>query len=357
MFAPFFRNRRVALPQLEHAYTQYVARHMRPVLHALMLVATLGYVAATVSNALAAESTVPSWLRLAPVLPLLLLASATAHHTNPVVLSLLALACATLLELGISFNGIGREHALAWVLPGYLLVPVASAIVWPTRWSFLAGMGLSGIAPIPLLCLGNIDGKQALPSLVYMAIAIAVASVLRAFVGRMLLSQFQMERQLREQAGTDDLTGLLLRNRFAELASHALEQARRDDCPASMLFLDVDHFKQINDAHGHADGDRVLTALADQLRRHMRSNDLIGRLGGEEFAMLLPGVDLARATERAERLRVAVHRIQRPDGPLTVSIGVVECLQINCDIDSLLARSDQAMRQAKKQGRDQTVTA
>ena len=357
MFTAFSRTRRAALPQLQPDYTQYVAQHMRPVLHALMLVAVLGYVAGTITSALAADTPLPLWLRLAPVLPLLLVAAATARQTSPLVLSLLALACATLLEIGISLNGIGREHALAWVLPGYLLVPVASAIVWPTRWSFLAGMGLSGIAPIPLLCLGNIDGRQALPSLVYMAIAIAVSSVLRAFTGRMLLAQFQMERQLREQAGTDDLTGLLLRNRFVELASEALERARRDNRPASMLFLDVDHFKQINDAHGHADGDRVLMALADQLRRHMRSNDLIGRLGGEEFAMLLPGVDLARATERAERLRVAVHRIQRPDGPLTVSIGVVECLQINCDIDSLLARSDQAMRQAKKQGRDQTVTA
>lgn len=356
MFALPARTPSGADPQQQREYTHYVAQHMRPVIHALMLVAVFGYVATTVASALTAATPVPLWLRLAPMLPLLLLTIATERIRQPSTLSLLALACVVLLEIGLNLNGIGRQHALAWVLPGTLLVPVASATIWPTRWSFIAGMGLSALCPLPLLLLGHIDRRQVLPSLVYMVIAITIAGVLRAFMTRTLFAQFLLERQLREQASTDGLTGLLLRNRFLVLADIALDKARRRDQPACVLYLDADHFKQLNDAHGHAAGDAALIALGTQLRAHTRASDLLGRLGGEEFAMLLPGVNLPQATDRAERLRMAIHRIQRPDGPLTVSIGVAECSSHDHDIETLLARADQAMRQAKQQGRDQTVT-
>ena len=93
------------------------------------------------------------------------------------------------------------------------------------------------------------------------------------------------------------------------------------------------------------------------LRRHTRQSDLIGRIGGEEFGLLLPGLDLMQASQRAERLRVAMHEIQRPDGPLTVSIGVAARRTPDEPLESLLARADKAMRQAKTDGRDRIVCA
>lgn len=357
MFALFVSVPPDADPNQRREFTHYLAQRMRPVIQALMLVAVLGYVAVITASALAAASVVPLWLRLAPMLPLLLVAACTGHTRRPWVLSVLTLICVLLLEIGSNLNGIGRLQGLPWVMPGTLLIPVASAAVWLARWDFIAGMTLCALGPMPMLLLGDADGVQVFPYLVYMVIAIALASVLRAFMARMLFEHFRLERQLREQASTDGLTGLLRRNRFLELARLALDEARRQQKPACMLYLDADRFKQLNDGHGHAAGDAALVALAAALRAQTRQSDLIGRIGGEEFGLLLPGLELAQASQRAERLRVAVHDIQRPDGPLTVSIGVTARSTPEEPLESLLARADKAMRQAKADGRDRIVCA
>ena len=344
-------------PDQRREFTHYLAQRMRPVIHALMLVSVFGYVAATAASALAAASTVPLWLRLAPVLPLLLLAMATERARRPWVLSVLTLSCGLLLEIGSNLNGIGRLQGLPWVMPGTLLIPVASAAIWLARWDFVAGMVLCALGPMPMLLLGDADSAQVFPYVVYLIIAITLATVLRAFMTRTLFEHFRLERQLREQASTDGLTGLLLRNRFLELAQLALDQARHRHSSVCMLYLDADRFKQLNDNHGHAAGDAALVALAAALRRHTRPSDLIGRIGGEEFGLLLPGLDLMQASQRAERLRVAMHEIQRPDGPLTVSIGVAARSAPEEPLEALLARADKAMRRAKTDGRDRIVCA
>ncbi|MBB6188151.1 GGDEF domain-containing protein [Rhodanobacter sp. MP7CTX1] len=343
-------------PDQRREYTQYLAQRMRPMIQALMLVACLAYVAATAASTLVAASSLPLLLRLTPALPLLLVATAATRVRRPLSLSLLALSCVLLLEIGINLNGMGHVRGQPWVLPG-LLLPVASSVIWLGLWDFTVAMALCAFGPLSMLVLGAADGVQIVQYAVYMAIAISLSAVLRAFMARTLFEQFRLERQLREQANTDGLTGLLLRNRFLELARLALGEAHRQQKPASTLFLDADHFKQLNDDHGHAAGDAALIALAATLRAQMRKSDLIGRIGGEEFAMLLPGLDLHQASRRAEQLRLAVHAVQRPDGPLTVSIGVAECLHAAENIEALLARADQAMRRAKFDGRDRAVNA
>jgi diguanylate cyclase len=342
--------------QGQREYRNYLALQMAPMVHALMLVAVAAYLAATGASALIAGSAIPLMWRLAPAPALLLVALATRKVRSPLPLSLLTLLCVALLEIGINLNGFGRPLGLPWVLPGCLLVPVASSVIWPGRWDFLAAMLLCALGPLPMLLFGvGEGGTQIFQFTVYMAIAICASAVLRAFMTRTLFEQFRLERQLREQANTDGLTGLLLRNRFLELARSQLVDAQQDGLPTCMLYLDADHFKQLNDEHGHAAGDEALAALAASLRSQARPTTLIGRIGGEEFALLLPGFGMRQASEKAERLRVAMHSVRRPDGPLTVSIGIAECRHTDETIESLLARADQAMRLAKRNGRDRVV--
>jgi diguanylate cyclase (GGDEF)-like protein len=356
MHALFPNPQRADSPDQHREYTRYLAQQMGPMIHALMLVAVLAYVMATIAGSLVNTSPLPLPLRLTPILPLLLVAAAARRVQQPRLLSLLALLCVLLLEIGINLNGIGRSPGQPWVMPG-LLLPVASSVIWLEAWDFTIAMALCAFGPLPMLLSGNTTGLHVVQYLFYMVIAIALAAVLRAFMARTLFEQFRLERQLREQANTDGLTGLLLRNRFLELARLAMHDICREHKPMCMLFLDADHFKQLNDDHGHAAGDAALVALAATLRAQMRQTDLIGRIGGEEFAMLLPGLNLQQASQRAEQLRLAVHAIARPDGALTVSIGIAECNHPGEAIETLLARADQAMRQAKRDGRDRIVNA
>ncbi len=356
MHALFKRFRRAGDRAQRREYSHYLARQMGPMIHALMLVGALAYLVAVIAASLVRHSPLPLWLRLAPLLPLLLIVAATRRVRQPQLLSTLTLLCILLLEIGINLNGLGDVHRQSVVLPG-LLLPVASSVIWLGRWDFIAAMLLCALGPLPMLLLGSIGSVQVFQYLVYMTIAIALSTVLRAFMARTLFEQFRLERQLREQANTDGLTGLLMRNRFLELAQLALGDISCRQQPACVLYLDADHFKPLNDEHGHAAGDAALVALAAVMRAQMRQGDLIGRIGGEEFAVLLPGLDLQQASARAEQLRLATHAVRRPDGPLTVSIGVAECNHADEAIETLLARADQAMRQAKRDGRDRVVSA
>ena len=357
MYVPLMNRRRTDDALQRRQYAQYLAARMGPVIHAMMLVAVLAYVVAVTVSNFAVGSTISLTLRLAPVPPMLLIVVISWRVQRPVSLSLLMMLCVVLLEVGINLNGLGRPHGLSWVMPGGLLVPVASSVIWPGRWDFVVAMALCALGPLPMLLFGPFDGLQVLQYAVYMSIALSLATVLHSFMMRTLHEQFRLEQQLRQQAYTDDLTGLFLRNHFLERARRALIQSHRRKLPVCLLYLDVDHFKEINDEHGHAVGDAALVALAALLRSHMRGPDLIGRIGGEEFAMLLPGLDLAEAWSVAERLRLAAHDVPRPDGPLTVSVGVAECTPSDNGIESLLARADQAMRRAKRSGRDRVASA
>jgi diguanylate cyclase (GGDEF)-like protein len=162
-------------------------------------------------------------------------------------------------------------------------------------------------------------------------------------------------------ATTDPLTGIM--NRRALLPALDVEQSRseRHGYPMSLLMLDVDHFKSINDEHGHAMGDQVLDALGRLLAKHARKTDIVGRWGGEEFLVVLSGANEAGARIAAERIRVAVEGITVLDEKsqrmrVTVSIGIA-CLEVNDTVDTLLARADHAMYQAKASGRNRVVVA
>jgi diguanylate cyclase (GGDEF)-like protein/PAS domain S-box-containing protein len=167
----------------------------------------------------------------------------------------------------------------------------------------------------------------------------------------------EMERELEHRAHTDALTGLSNRHHFYETAQHEYVRARRYSTPLSALMLDIDHFKKINDNYGHHAGDTVLQKLSEVCRNTLRENDLIGRLGGEEFAILLPEADGERAREIAERLRLSIANVRIPlerEGHFRffVSIGVTSLVEADQDIDDLLKRADEALYVSKNAGRN-----
>jgi len=167
-----------------------------------------------------------------------------------------------------------------------------------------------------------------------------------------LLEQFrQQQKELLKMAMSDQLTGLYNRRSLFDFGSKYISNAVRHENPVSMLVIDVDHFKEVNDTYGHAKGDVVLMKIGKVLRYSCRNEDFVARFGGEEFVMLLSHCGIADAMVKAERLRKSIE-LSRPDDLLvTVSIGVTE-FTTGDDLDSLFARADAAVYKAKDLGRN-----
>jgi diguanylate cyclase (GGDEF)-like protein len=161
--------------------------------------------------------------------------------------------------------------------------------------------------------------------------------------------------RLAGEARTDPLTGLLNRRGFDEHATRELAHLGRDGRSMALITFDIDHFKLVNDRYGHGVGDRVLVEVARRLTRECRVIDVAARLGGEEFAVLMPGGHQAGATAFAERVRHALATADCPDVPeVRVSAGIAVTLA-PLDVQTLLERADQALYAAKRGGRDRTV--
>ena len=171
----------------------------------------------------------------------------------------------------------------------------------------------------------------------------------------------RMERELFRLATTDVLTGILNRRRFLELGEAEQMRVARYGTDSALLMLDLDHFKNVNDRYGHSVGDEVLRSFAREVTGLLRTVDVFGRLGGEEFAVLLPETDTEGAVVFAERLRNAVAAMQVPveNGAvgITVSIGIAKVCAGGASLDQVLVAADRALYRAKESGRNQTVLA
>jgi diguanylate cyclase (GGDEF)-like protein len=175
--------------------------------------------------------------------------------------------------------------------------------------------------------------------------------------GTMAALAYDSARQretLREQVRTDGLTGLLNHRACHERLRAELAAALPEGRPVGVVLIDLDHFKVINDVHGHAEGDRVLAAAATRLRGVVRDTDTVGRLGGEEFVLILPGVDADGAEDAAERARAALAELTVRGRPLASSAGVASAPADGTEAAGLLESSDAALYWAKRSGRDQT---
>lgn len=172
-----------------------------------------------------------------------------------------------------------------------------------------------------------------------------------------ITAQKKHEQQLFEQAVLDPLTGCYNRRQFMELAAKEIRRAWRYDTSFCLIMIDIDHFKRVNDTHGHAFGDEVLKVMALTCKQTLRDSDIFARYGGEEFIILLPQTDLPGGMIVAERLRKNIEdlRVPLPDGVpfhFTISLGIVSSGATD-DLDELIKRADSALYAAKEGGRNQ----
>jgi diguanylate cyclase (GGDEF)-like protein len=169
------------------------------------------------------------------------------------------------------------------------------------------------------------------------------------------------QRQMYESALRDGLTKVFNKKYFTDYLEKEFAFAARHKGPLALIFLDIDHFKKINDTHGHAAGDQVLVALARCIESQLRSTDVVVRYGGEEFTVLLPDTPVAGGFVSAERLRAAIAAMTEREGlppglRITASIGVA-AITSGDDGAQLIPRADAALYQAKRGGRNRVVTA
>lgn len=248
-------------------------------------------------------------------------------------------------------------------------VPVALGTLWASSRSEAVRK-----QPLALDVLGGEDGPQRLFEVTVTHLGQNGRHGHSALLMRDVTDQERMERDLRQTtealrsanadlkrlANTDVLTGLANRRRFMEVLEGEIERAERYDRALSLVLVDMDHFKQVNDTHGHAGGDQVLRAAAGVLRSVCRDVDLAARVGGEEFAILLPETDAAGAEHVAERARgkIASGHHRAPSGAgfrITASAGVATFGREVTTAEALLQSADDALYRAKAEGRNRVV--
>ena len=164
------------------------------------------------------------------------------------------------------------------------------------------------------------------------------------------------EKKIEEQALVDPLTGLGNRNKFYLLAEYELERSHRYQDRLSLAIMDIDHFKNINDTHGHVTGDKVLISVADTISATLRKADIAVRWGGEEFVLLMPGTTLKESGEISERVRKSIEAGTYHKGvKVTVSIGITDFTRGD-SLETMIKRADKALYDAKDTGRNRVLT-
>ncbi len=247
---------------------------------------------------------------------------------------------------GVTISGGPHSPALPWmVLPAGMVAArfrprvVIAALVLTVMLILVATAGVEPGSTI----------RDPVPVITTLALLAGVVSIVWALQAA--------ELHHRDEAILDPLTGLLNRHalipRFIEIS----QQARLTGQPVCLVLCDVDCFKAVNDEHGHDRGDAALRDVAYELRKRLRSFELVYRLGGEEFLIVLPGIDLREGSDTAERLRAAVEEAHPTGIPITISLGVSAARGAEVDYDALFKAADDALYQAKRAGRNRVVAA
>ncbi|MBE1159850.1 GGDEF domain-containing protein [Dyella acidiphila] len=199
-----------------------------------------------------------------------------------------------------------------------------------------------------------LDRNAVQTSRLYIVLLLTLLASIGLWLYRLKRSQLRFMRMARE----DGLTGIFNRQHFVDEAEQAMRSAAKATRCASLLLIDLDHFKAINDTHGHIVGDQVLRRTVAVCQRYLRSGDVFGRLGGEEFGILLPDCSAETAIERAEQIRRAIYSAsadESQDIPISASLGIASSAHHGHDLRDLLAAADEALYRAKRDGRNRVV--
>src|SRR4051812_27470074 len=234
--------------------------------------------------------------------------------------------------------------------PIFFLLPMLLAGYFLPRPEIAANFAFS------LLCCGIALAAWVDPGLrlaMFMAVGL-VCGVVTAVVLVLREGVHRLVSQLRDLATQDSMTGALNRGAFEQRLEAELARTERISAPCALVVLDVDHFKRINDTQGHAAGDSALRLLAHSVTAAKRRSDVFGRIGGEEFAVVLPDTGLAGAASFAEKLRETLGQTM---GDVTVSFGVTDAHTAGRTVRGMLHSADLALYRAKRAGRDRVVTA
>ncbi len=251
--------------------------------------------------------------------------------------------------------------ATAWILinnanPPFIAVSRVSAIV------LLAEMGVAAyraaLTNLHYMRPWETDHAQSNPSWMYSLAAMAFLATINVMCALWFLVT-ELQRELAEQASIDSLTGALNRRVMEEAAQRETARSFRHDRPLCMIVIDIDNFKHLNDMRGHAAGDCALRALVCATKSMLRTQDLLARTGGEEFAILLPETSVSAGIAVAERIRQSIEQLDVPfeTGPirLTISAGVAQLDSDGDNWEGLMRRADAAMYDAKRAGRNAVV--
>jgi diguanylate cyclase (GGDEF)-like protein len=237
------------------------------------------------------------------------------------------------------------------VLPLYF-VPVGAAAWYFGRLGGVTAAALSALAWVGSNALGGLRYSNVSIWYVNTAvqfIAFAVVALLIATVRRGEVLQASLAR-------LDPLTGLLNRRALYEIGARITSRCRRVGTPVAIAFVDLDHFKAINDSAGHEAGDRLLREIADRLVAAVRPTDIVARLGGDEFVLLMPDLRAGDADAALERVRAAVASVLTPWGaPVTASIGAAGFASPPDHLDGMVARADEVLYRAKSTGRNRAM--
>ncbi|HEY2194703.1 MAG TPA: GGDEF domain-containing protein [Actinomycetospora sp.] len=257
---------------------------------------------------------------------------------------------------------------------GLVLIALAALVRWTVNHGLVVGIILLLSSPTPSVRRHLASPADTLLGLGALALGAALAVLAAAspwLVPILLVPVIMLHRgvlvdQFRQASRTDPKTGLANGSAWAEMAAKEMARTRRLGTGLAVLMVDLDNFKAVNDAHGHLAGDEVLRAVAAALSAEVRGYDAVGRFGGEEFVVLLSGVDPASASHTADRLRTRIGSLDLtvagPGGPtrirgLTASIGCVASPKAAGTVDELVGAADGALYEAKRAGRDRVVTA
>jgi diguanylate cyclase (GGDEF)-like protein len=337
-------------PSLRERFHQRSLEHQRPLSIVTMAFTVVTFLCMVAARELVGIPAVPLGYRMLCALVLALLVLAIPGTKSTALFGAIGVVYELVLIGGLVLNASGVAHPLAWLLPALVVIPICAAPLWLTPVHFFTGNALFYAAAIALL-LGETHPREIDAAVWTWVIAIGAptAAVFHFGFYRFRRNHYLLESQLAQLAATDPLTGLQNRRAFVKHAEGRLATLA-PGARLSAIFLDIDSFKSLNDRYGHAVGDHALFEVAQVLKDEVALYHSVSRLGGEEFAVLLDD-DLSRALQLAERMRLGIAAIERPDGYLSASFGVAEHRRGESFM-ALLDRADEALLRAKHLGRN-----